>query len=178
MSVRGPPNRNMSTVMSAWVATFGGVVVFVARIASGARTGIGRTDRIRRGPDAARWPECSGVVGHRSRTRPAATRDRDPTRRAGGPPESVLCASSSWKPSRPSVGSARKEEGKNPRAIGQIGTRPPGRWDHAREARRRPRSQKPVTQASRPVAHVAPSVASGRAPEILAAGPARPRLYS
>ena len=65
--------------------------------------------------------ECSGVVGHRSRTRPAATRDHDPTRRADGPPEPVLCASSSWKPSRPSVGSARKEEGTNPARLARLG---------------------------------------------------------
>jgi hypothetical protein len=37
---------------------------------------------------------------------------------------------------------------------------------------------KPVTPASRLVAQVAPSVASGLGPRILAAGPARDRLYS
>ena len=93
----------------------------MARIASDARTGIARSERVcvRSGwrPLAACW----GLVGRRSRTRPTATHDPDPTRRAGGPPGSALSASSLWKPSRPSVGSARKEEDKNLRAIGQIG---------------------------------------------------------
>jgi hypothetical protein len=43
---------------------------------------------------------------------------------------------------------------------------------------RRPRSQKPVAHASRLVAQVAPSVAFGLGVRILAAGPARVRLYS
>jgi hypothetical protein len=44
-------------------------------------------------------------------------------------------------PSRPSVGSARKEEGKNPRAFNQIGTQPPSRWSNAGRRALRPRSQ-------------------------------------
>jgi hypothetical protein len=39
-----------------------------------------------------------------------------------------------FKPSRPSVGSARKEEGQNPSAVNQVGTRPPGRWGNARRS--------------------------------------------
>jgi hypothetical protein len=74
MSVRGPPNRNMSTVMSTWVATFGAVVVFVTKIASGARTGIARTDRDCLGPGAARWPRVQASLG--------IDRERDPPRPA------------------------------------------------------------------------------------------------
>ena len=73
-SVRGPPNRNTSPVMSAWIATFGGVVVFVARTASGARTGIARTDRVCLGPGAARWPSVQASLG--------IDRERDPPRPA------------------------------------------------------------------------------------------------
>ena len=59
-----------------------------------------------------------------------------------------------FKPSRPSVGSARKEEGQNPRAVNQIGTRPPGRWDNARRSTAPAPQSKPVTPASRLVAQV------------------------
>ena len=82
----------------------------------------------------------SGVVGHRSPTRPAATRDHEsvasPTRR-----RPVACASSSSKPSRPSVVSARKERARTPARSNQIGTRPPGRWGNARRSTAQPRSQ-------------------------------------
>ena len=61
----------------------------------------------------------------------------------------------------------------------QIGTRPPGRWDHARRSSTAPAPQsKPVTHASRLVAQVAPSVAFGLGMRILAAAPAHVRLYS
>jgi hypothetical protein len=78
----------------------------------------------------------------------------------------------------PSVGCAPKEEGTYPRAVNQIGTRPPSRWGNARRSTAPAPQSKPVTPASRLVAHVAPSVASGRGLRILAAGPARARLYS
>ena len=51
--------------------------------------------------------------------------------------------------SRPSVGSARKGEGKNPRAFSQIETRPPGRWSNARRTGTPAPQSKPVTPASR-----------------------------
>ena len=73
---------------------------------------------------------------------------------------------------------ARKGRGQNPRAFNQIGTRPPGRWGNARRSTAPAPQSKPVTPASRLVAQVAPSVASGLGPRILAAGPARSRLYS
>ena len=59
-----------------------------------------------------------------------------------------------FKPSRPSVGSTRKEEGQNPRAVNQIGTRPPGRWGDARRSTAPAPQSKPVTPASRLVARV------------------------
>ena len=59
-----------------------------------------------------------------------------------------------FKPSRPSVGSTRKEEGQNPRAVNQIGTRPPGRWNDARRSTAPAPQSKPVTPASRLVAQV------------------------
>jgi hypothetical protein len=58
--------------------------------------------------------------------------------------------------SRPSIGVARKQEGYSPRAFNQIQTKPPGRWDSAdRGLPQRPRSQKPITPASRLVAQSA-----------------------
>jgi hypothetical protein len=79
---------------------------------------------------------------------------------------------------RPSVRIRAKEEGIEPPSVHQIGTKPPGWWDNPVEVRHRPRSQNPVTQASRLVAQAAPLVASRLGPKILAAGPARVRLYS
>jgi hypothetical protein len=52
-------------------------------------------------------------------------------------------------------------------------TRPPGRWGNARRRTAPAPLSKPVTPASRLVAQVAPSVASGLGLRILAAGPAR-----
>ena len=79
-------------------------------------------------PPAAR----SAVVGHGSRTRPAANSDHEPARRADGPPDGFLCASISleafptlsWDPR------ARKRA-RTPGTINHIRTRPPGRWDDA-----------------------------------------------
>jgi hypothetical protein len=77
---------------------------------------------------------------------------------------------------RPSGGSAREGGGREPRAVDQIGARSPGRWGDAVEV---PALQsKPVAPASRLVARVAPSVASGLGLSILAAGPARDSHYS
>jgi hypothetical protein len=52
-------------------------------------------------------------------------------------------------PSRPSVGSARKERGLEPRAVNQIGTRPPGRWRDARRSTAPAPQSKPVTPSPR-----------------------------
>ena len=64
-----------------------------------------------------------------------------------------------------------------PPQITQVETRPPGRWHNADRSAPAPQS-KPVTPASRLVAQLAPSVASGLGLRILAAGPAYIRLYS
>jgi len=82
---------------------------------------------------------------------------------------------------RPSVPLAHprgKEEGENPRAVGQIGARSPGRWGGALRSTAPAPQSKPVTHVSRLVALVAPSVASGLGLSILAAGPARDSHYS
>jgi hypothetical protein len=116
---------------------------------------------------------CSGVGGHRSPRKPVAPRDHEPTHRAYAPPNSVVSASRSYAPSRPSVGDrAQGKRARNPSAFNQIGTRPPGRWGNARTAQQTPQS-KPVTHASRLVAQSAPSVAFGLGMRILAAGPAQ-----
>jgi hypothetical protein len=83
-----------------------------------------------------------------------------------------------FKPSRPSIGVVRKEEGPKPRAFNQIGTRPPGRWDNARRSTAPAPQSQPVTHASRLVAQITPSVALGLGVRILAAGPAHVRLYT
>jgi hypothetical protein len=102
------------------------------------------------------------------------SRANSPRRRAARPCSIPVIV---FMPFHPSVENARKEEGENPRAFNQIGTRPPGRWGNARRATPAPQS-KPVAHASRLVAHVAPSVAFGLGVRIPAAGPAHLRLYS
>src|SRR5207248_5689709 len=74
--------------------------------------------------------------------------------------------------------SGSREKSTSTRAFRHIGTRPPGRWGNARRSTAPAPQSKPVTPASRLVAHVAPSVASGLGLRILAAGPAVCRLYS
>lgn len=60
----------------------------------------------------------------------------DPRSRVGSPRlrAARLCSVCvmAFKPSRPSVGSAREEEGENPHAVNQPGTRPPKQWRNAR----------------------------------------------
>src|SRR5689334_12178939 len=81
------------------------------------------------------------------------------------------------KPSRPSRARA-KETTRGPRAFRHIRTRPPGRWGNARRTTALAPQSTPVTPASRLVARVAPLVAFQLGLRILAAGPARIRLYS
>ena len=95
--------------------------------------GIARNDRVCRGPPAIRAPgvkTASGIDRRRDPPRPAITsRLAAPTRRPiMFRPRHDLQAFPS------SVGSARKEEGQNPSAVNQIGTRPPGRWGNARRS--------------------------------------------
>jgi hypothetical protein len=81
-------------------------------------------------------------------------------------------------PSRPSIGVERKDEGKDPGAFksdSNASTEPVG---NARWSTTPAPQSKPVAHASRLVARGAPSVAFGLGLRILAAGPARIRLYS
>ena len=110
--------------------------------------GIARNDRVCRGPPAIRAPgvkTASGIDRRRDPPRPAITsRLAAPTRRPiMFRPRHDLQAFPS------SVGSARKEEGQNPSAVNQIGTRPPGRWGNARRSTAPAPQSKPVTPASR-----------------------------
>ena len=138
---------------------------------------LARTAR-RRIPRADRSLGGSCVVGRRSPTGLALTREHDCVRLACAPPSPV--ARAPWLRSLPVPlsGSRRREEGQNPGAFNQIGTKPPSRWDNAGRSTTPAPQSKPVTPASRLMAQVAPSVASGLGLRILAAGPARHRLYS
>jgi len=139
--------------------------------------GIARTERVCRGPGAVRWPPVQASFGIDRRREPAR-----PTITGQLPSPACLQVMSpqghALQASRPSVESARKEEGENPRAVNQLGTRPPSRWSDARGSTTPAPQSKPVTHASRLVAHIAPSVAVERKLRILAAGPASHRLYS
>ena len=110
-------------------------------IASGTRSGD-RSDRPEqpwRGsrPLAAR----SGVVGHRSPPRPAATRDHDWIHLASAPPSPV--ASGSWSSSLPLplLGPRRRERARTPERSIRSGRRHRAGGVTPVEARHRPRSQ-------------------------------------
>jgi hypothetical protein len=112
------------------------------RYVSGGSLGPTGGPRPERRPLAGR----SDGVAHRLPARAAAIRDR--TRLACAPPSGrlrVIVLTSS----RPSVASARKEEGENPRAFNQLETRPPGRWGNAGRSGTPTPQSKPVTPASR-----------------------------
>jgi len=145
-------------------------------IASDTRSG-GRSDPtgrvlVRLHPLAGR----SGVGGHRSPTKAAATRRRVLVRLADALGGRVSCASWSSSLPIPLFESARTESGLEPPRGHQIGTRSPGRWSNARKTTSPAPQSKPVTP--RLVAHVAPSVTSGLGLRILAAGPACHPHYS
>ena len=121
-------------------------------IASGTRSG-GCSDR-----EGRPWSGC-----HRSpgvQTALGLDRQREPQRPAitsqlSSPTCCQRCQSARWSSAlRPSIGVARKEEGYNPRAFNQIGTKPPGQWDNAdkRNTATAPESE-PVNPASGLVAH-------------------------
>jgi hypothetical protein len=147
-------------------------------IASGRRSG-GRSDRVGLLWSAGRpLAGCSGGAGHQLPARAAAIRDRGSTRLAYALPNYVPSASSSSTFSSLYRGRA-KGRGLEP-TCGQSDL---GRVHRAgrvtpTEVRHRPRSQKPVTPASRLAAQIAPSAASGLGLRILAAGPARVGPYS
>ena len=124
----------------------------------------------------------AGRVFRRRRASIAAAIRRDPRSRVNSPRlrAAELCSVCVMvvKPSRPSGGSARKGRGLKPPRINQVETWPPGRWGNARRSTAPAPQSKPVTLASRLVAQEAPLVAAGLGLRILAAGPARLRLYS
>jgi hypothetical protein len=100
----------------------------------------------------------AGRAIKRRRTSIAEETRRDPRSRANSPRRRAARPCSIrvivFTPFHPSVENARREEGENPRAFNQIGTRPPGRWGNARRATPAPQS-KPVAHASRLVAQIA-----------------------
>lgn len=129
VAVRGPPTRNTSTVISAEVHVWRR-----RRVRDGiSSVGAGQGDRsdptasaLARTELRLSWSGCqrsprSAVVGRRSRTRPAASADHEPTRRADGPPDCLLCASMSLKPSRPSRGTRAGKRARNLRTINPLG---------------------------------------------------------
>jgi hypothetical protein len=113
------------------------------------------------------WSGCralaarSSVAEHRSPRKPTASRDHERTRRVYAPPNSVPSLSSSSGLPIPLLGPRAKEEGENPSASNQIGTRPTSRWDNAPTSRAPAPQSKPVVHASRLVTHKASSVAFG-----------------
>jgi hypothetical protein len=113
--------------------------------------GIARTDRVRHAPDIARCPSGQASLGsdHRGNPpRPAiASQLSAPTRSP-----IVVCPRHRLHAFPPLCEIARKEEGENPGAFNQIGTRPPGRWGNARRANTPAPQSKPVAHASRLVA--------------------------
>jgi len=114
--------------------------------------GIARTDRVcSAGRGAVRFPGVQASLG--------IDRRRDPVHGAIAAELASLAhwdvagpARHGFKPSRPSVGSAPKDEGENPRAVTQITTQPPGRWDNAGRSTAPAPQSKPVTVAYRLVA--------------------------
>jgi hypothetical protein len=139
--------------------------------------GIARTDRVCFGPGAVRSPgveASSGIDCRREPQRSAIVSQlASPTRCPV-----VFCPRHDLQPF-PSLYRGRAEgRGLEPPRVHRVGTKPPGRWGNALRSTAPAPQSKPVTPASRRVAHVAPSVASGLGLRILAAGPARVRLYS
>jgi hypothetical protein len=120
-------------------------------IASGRRSG-GRADRV-----GLRWfgtrplARCAVAVWRRLPPRPAVIPGRHSARHAYAPPNCLPSASSSSSLPVP-LGLARKEH-EDPARFRHIGTRPPGRWGNARRSTAPAPQSKPVTHASRLVAH-------------------------
>jgi hypothetical protein len=105
-------------------------------------------------------------VFRRRRASIAAETRRELARVAGALPGCVP-SSASWSSSIPAPRlSAHKEEREDPEQS-SVGTRPPGRWGNAQRGSAPALQSKPVTHASRLVAHVAPSVAFGLGVRIL-----------
>jgi hypothetical protein len=95
--------------------------VAVARPRQVPVAGFARTVRLCGDRGAAPIAGCSGVVG-RFPTRAVAARDHDRVRLACTPPSPVAYASSSLRPSRPSVGPCANGRGLEPPQVNQVGT--------------------------------------------------------
>ena len=140
--------------------------------------GVARTVRVCVGPSAVRRPgvqASSGIDCRREPPRSAIVSQlATPTRCR------IVFGLRHGRQAFPSLWWVRAERkrARNPRAFNQVGTRPPSRWGNARRSTARAPQSKPVTPASRLVAQEAPLVAAGLGLRILAAGPARLRLYS
>jgi hypothetical protein len=97
------------------------------------------------------WSGChplarrSGVVEHRSPTKAAATRRRVLVRLADALGGRVSCASWSSGLPVPLLSPRGRNEGQNPRAVNQIGTRSPAPWSNARKTTSPAPQSKPVT---------------------------------
>jgi hypothetical protein len=138
---------------------------------------IARADRVCLGPGAVRSPgveASSGIDCGREPQRSAiASQLASPARCP-----MVFRARHDLQPF-PSLYRGRAEgRGLEPPLVHRVGTKPPSRWGNAARSAAPALQSKPITQASRLVAQVAPSVAFGFGVRILAAGPARARLYS
>jgi hypothetical protein len=142
-------------------------------IASGARSGD-RSDRVGLLCSACRpLAGCSSVVGHQLPARAAAIRDRESTRLAYALPNCVPSASRSSSLLVPLSGSCGRKRARTAARSIRLGRVHRARWGSALRSKAPGPQSKPVTRASRLVAHVAPSVAFGLGLRILAARPAR-----
>jgi len=139
--------------------------------------GVARTERVCFGPGAIRSPGVQASSGIHCRREPQrsaiASQLASPTRcRIVFRPRHDLQAF-------PSLCRVRAEgRGLEPPRVQSDRDATPGRWGNARRSTAPTPQSKPVTHASRLVAQIAPLVAFGLGPRILAAGPARVRLYS
>ena len=120
--------------------------------------GIARTDRVGHGPSIVRSPGVQTALridclGEPPRSR-IAIEFASPARRR------VLSPQGHRAHVFPSLCRVRTQgRGPEPRAFGQIETKPPGRWGNAGRSTAPAPQSKPVTHASRLVAQVAPLVA-------------------
>lgn len=122
--------------------------------------GIARTDRVRHGPGIVCSPGVQTALGINCLREPPRSRIAiefaSPARRR------VLSPQGHRAHVFPSLCRVRTQgRGQQPRAFGQIETRPPGRWGNAGRSTAPAPQSKPVTHASRLVAQVAPLVALG-----------------
>ena len=158
---KGSRRQHRSLIASAWLAVACRRVLH-ARHSNG---GIGRrccsldcdryVSRGSLGPTGCATARASSArrAFRRRCTSTACQSSRDPRSRLNWPrlraAECRRLRAIGLTSSRPSVASARKEEGENPRAFNQIETKPPGRWGNAGRSGTPTPQSKPVTAASR-----------------------------